>query len=926
MHNYTEEMKSLPMRQKRRRIRKKFVALITRCACVVALMTIFSLLLGNAVRALRANEDHKRETLPEEIGLKGQNLDSKKISAGGFRAEKLSYRLRRSATILPDFFAPGGVTRNGVDEDSLRQWQGLQQFDGAFPLEEITADVMVTETSDHVTTKTNHTYATEYDRVTAYCTESIANGTTPTNQSTESGSHGEAATEEEHDVCSSERNSGLPALWAILYILVVLFLFIALAIICDDFFVPSLEVISERLNLSEDVAGATFMAAGSSAPELFTSVAGVGTGSDVGVGTIVGSAVFNLLVIIALTSALAGRVLQIDWRPLIRDSVFYGGSVMVFILFSWDGIFMWWESFLLLMLYVLYIVTMKFNQKLMDFLASIPCCGATTDGRVSPTFDSAQEELGGPTNQTNIPNDNTLKDNRSQQLDTTLPKTPGATVTIVSEQNGCGNGYRCCCCCCCRRMCGCRFTGEQTLTETTPTTKVSDSNKAGKGDCYDAPDPDLNEPILCEECKDAQYLEEDLTESGNLKTMEAAETKNSPNEDSGFSSSGRLAENDGPPPYECVRFSKDKKGSQTFPEDFKCFSDIRSQNKNSRRRTSSVHIFRRGSRKSWSSKRKSTSMILGLNESNNIGDMSEVPKEDKFTHEDDANIQQPNLAPPADEATSPSDPTAADSSGKVGTDNDAGAGGGNINGGGGGEEEDTLMVFPCLPPIKHPPPEKPDSSHCIPSAKYLGAWFVYALSFPWICAYTWTIPDCSKPESKKWYIMSFLISIIWIALISYVMVEVVDVIGCLMGIDSYTMGLVVIAVGTSVPDAISSVLVAKEGFGDMAVSNAIGSNVFDINLGLGLPFLLRSLITSEPVTLLSPIQNCLLENLTLSVRIVPHVKFGLILLLILFICLALFLIVRFRLNKTIGIIFVTIYVGFMIYAFVQEKSCHAFYC
>ena len=62
----------------------------------------------------------------------------------------------------------------------------------------------------------------------------------------------------------------------------------ALAIICDDFFVPSLEAISEKLHLSEDVAGATFMAAGSSAPELFTSVAGVAVRTDVGVGTIVG--------------------------------------------------------------------------------------------------------------------------------------------------------------------------------------------------------------------------------------------------------------------------------------------------------------------------------------------------------------------------------------------------------------------------------------------------------------------------------------------------------------------------------------------------------------------------------------------------------------------------------------------------------------
>uniref|UniRef100_H2YKM2 Sodium/calcium exchanger membrane region domain-containing protein n=1 Tax=Ciona savignyi TaxID=51511 RepID=H2YKM2_CIOSA len=237
-----------------------------------------------------------------------------------------------------------------------------------------------------------------------------------------------------------------------------------------------------------------------------------------------------------------------------------------------------------------------------------------------------------------------------------------------------------------------------------------------------------------------------------------------------------------------------------------------------------------------------------------------------------------------------------------------------------------MLVFPCLPPIRHPPPDKPDSSHCVPSAKYLWNLFVYVLSFPWICAYTWTIPDCSKPETRKWYIFSFLMSIAWIAGISYVMVGVVEIVGCLLGVDTYTMGLLVIAVGTSVPDALSSVLVAREGFGDMAVSNAIGSNVFDINLGLGLPFLIASLITSKPVQLLSPIQTCLLENLPLTLHMVPHVKFGFILLLILAICLLLFVAVRFRLNRAIGVIFVIMYFVFMVYAFVQEKACHGFFC
>lgn len=86
---------------------------------------------------------------------------------------------------------------------------------------------------------------------------------------------------------------------AVLYALGVVYMFVALAIVCDDFFVPSLEVklcvmpdlkcsavmrvrafhhgcqvIGERLEMKDDVSGATLMAAGGSAPELFTSIIG----------------------------------------------------------------------------------------------------------------------------------------------------------------------------------------------------------------------------------------------------------------------------------------------------------------------------------------------------------------------------------------------------------------------------------------------------------------------------------------------------------------------------------------------------------------------------------------------------------------------------------------------------------------------------
>ena len=69
-------------------------------------------------------------------------------------------------------------------------------------------------------------------------------------------------------VCCTSNDGALSPVW----LFVVLFTFLGLAIICDDYFCESLDAISDALGLSEDVAGATFMAAGSSAPELFTAL------------------------------------------------------------------------------------------------------------------------------------------------------------------------------------------------------------------------------------------------------------------------------------------------------------------------------------------------------------------------------------------------------------------------------------------------------------------------------------------------------------------------------------------------------------------------------------------------------------------------------------------------------------------------------
>ena len=45
----------------------------------------------------------------------------------------------------------------------------------------------------------------------------------------------------------------------IFHIAGLIYMFVALAIVCDEFFIPSLDVITEKMKISEDVAGATFM-------------------------------------------------------------------------------------------------------------------------------------------------------------------------------------------------------------------------------------------------------------------------------------------------------------------------------------------------------------------------------------------------------------------------------------------------------------------------------------------------------------------------------------------------------------------------------------------------------------------------------------------------------------------------------------------
>ncbi|XP_074657317.1 sodium/potassium/calcium exchanger 2-like [Tubulanus polymorphus] len=448
----------------------------------------------------------------------------------------------------------------------------------------------------------------------------------------------------------------------------------AIAIVCDDFFVPSLEVISEKLNLSEDVAGATFMAAGSSAPELFASVAGVAVETDVGVGTIVGSAVFNILIIIALTAALAGQVLLLDWRPMTRDAVFYGLSIACFIGFSWDNKFEWYESTILLVLYALYIVIMVINRRVMEWMNKWKnCCRP----RIAPE-EAAVENVEEP-------------------------------ASLATEE----------------------------IAEKERQTKMM--SMAG----------------------------------GHARRLSII--------------SHRASLSDS---------SQDK------------------------------HIFHHN-------KRGSIGASIGVRSSTQVHHPHFTPGNEAITEDE---LESEESSPPNHKDA------------KDDIEND------NHDSGGEEEEEVEGMKCGCLV-IKASSPKLDDAKKeggCWAWTKFVLRWIVFVVSFPFVLLFSITIPDCSSEKNRKFFALSFIMAVLWIAVISFGLVTLVGRTGCILGVGQYTMGVLVIAVGTSIPDALSSVLVARDGYGDMAVSNAIGSNVFDINLGLGLPFIIRTIINrGKPIYLLN---------------------------------------------------------------------------
>lgn len=422
----------------------------------------------------------------------------------------------------------------------------------------------------------------------------------------------------------------------VIHVLISLYLFIALAVVCEKFFVPAVEKICHALNMTNDVAGATFMAAATSAPELFVNVIGTFiTEGDIGVGTIVGSAVFNILAVAACCGIGAGMVVPLDWWPLTRDCLAYGITVSILICIMHDEYVQWYEAFLLVMLYGVYICIMYYDKSIQNFAKGSWKC-------VSDKLKKNEEKKDNA-----IGTDDELKD-----------------VKQVSF------------------------------------TKKTDLNS----DHYHH------------------------QHNGNIKnTLSLCPDKNEKN------------------------------------------CEIETSN--------------------------AVKPLSDLDKSNNIHIEIEPKSNDMEILASVENIPQ---ALELSEKTKAVD-----------------------------EYEHSLWKWPS-------------GRSCFTKTAWIVTWPIHLV-------FLFTIPDCEKPRFKNWFPLTFIMCIVWIGSLSYIVAWMITIIGDTLMIPDSVMGITFLAAGTSVPEAVSSVIVAKQGHGSMGISNSIGSNTFDILLCLGLPWLIKASLTpAEP--------------------------------------------------------------------------------
>ena len=89
-------------------------------------------------------------------------------------------------------------------------------------------------------------------------------------------------------------------------------------------------------------------------------------------GTIVGSAAFNVLFVVALCALISSTVCELEPYPVVRDAGFYCIAVAVLVVIIYDQRVYWYEALALVLLYFVYVAILKFNDRLSRFILGRP--------------------------------------------------------------------------------------------------------------------------------------------------------------------------------------------------------------------------------------------------------------------------------------------------------------------------------------------------------------------------------------------------------------------------------------------------------------------------------------------------------------------------------------------------------------------------
>ncbi|MBQ2718221.1 MAG: calcium/sodium antiporter [Clostridia bacterium] len=105
---------------------------------------------------------------------------------------------------------------------------------------------------------------------------------------------------------------------------------LAAIIIGSDFTIDSATFLARKMNISERVIGLTVIALGTSLPELFTSVtAAIKKNADIAIGNIVGSCIFNLLLVVGISSIVT--TVPFDAKFRIDALIALGATILLFV-------------------------------------------------------------------------------------------------------------------------------------------------------------------------------------------------------------------------------------------------------------------------------------------------------------------------------------------------------------------------------------------------------------------------------------------------------------------------------------------------------------------------------------------------------------------------------------------------------------------